>query len=50
MLIGYARVSIDDQHLDLQNDALTAAGCKRIYLSGVQCGFRPMIAIRWLLI
>lgn len=31
MLIGYARVSTDDQDLRLQRAALTEAGCRRIY-------------------
>ena len=29
--IGYARVSTDDQNLDLQRDALTRSGCATIY-------------------
>lgn len=43
MLIGYARVSTQDQNLDLQIEALTKAGCKKLFddkISG-RCKERP---------
>lgn len=30
-LLGYARISTSDQHLDLQRNALDAAGCYRVF-------------------
>ncbi|NER40074.1 MAG: recombinase family protein [Oscillatoria sp. SIO1A7] len=39
MLVGYARVSTEDQSLDLQLDELKVCGCERIYseqISGVK--------------
>jgi DNA invertase Pin-like site-specific DNA recombinase len=31
MLIDYTRVSTDDQHLNLQHEALQKAGCEKVY-------------------
>jgi DNA invertase Pin-like site-specific DNA recombinase len=38
MKIGYARVSTEEQNLDLQIDALTEAGCDRIITDQAQSG------------
>ncbi|MBA3468421.1 MAG: recombinase family protein [Herpetosiphonaceae bacterium] len=50
MLLGYARVSTDDQHLTLQHDALNQAGCDQLfddYGSGAtadRAGLRRLLA------
>jgi len=47
VLIGYARISTDDQNLALQHDALAAAGCEKVYedrISGAKAE-RPGLAL-----
>lgn len=42
--IGYARISTDDQNLDMQRDALARAGCAQVYeetASGKNAADRP---------
>ncbi len=38
MFVGYARVSLPEQHLALQPDALQRAGCERLYTDTVSGG------------
>jgi DNA invertase Pin-like site-specific DNA recombinase len=38
MLVGYGRVSTQDQNTELQEDALSAAGCERLFIEKISSG------------
>ncbi len=40
MFVGYARVSTQEQNVDLQEDALKQAGCEKIFTDTVSCSAR----------
>jgi DNA invertase Pin-like site-specific DNA recombinase len=46
MLVGYGRVSTADQNHQMQEDALRAAGCKKVFLETISSGRkdRPQLA------
>ena len=46
MLVGYGRVSTIDQNHELQQDALKAAGCEKVFLETISSGKkeRPQLA------
>src|SRR6201984_3578619 len=46
MLIGYARVSTVDQNLALQRDALTEAGCEKIFIEQMSGAVTDRPALR----
>jgi hypothetical protein len=41
MLVGYARVSTQDQTLDLQKDALEKAGCSKLFTDTASGAKKP---------
>ena len=49
MLVGYARVSSTSQSLDIQIEALTAAGCEKIFSEkqsvSTAVGFQASVAV-----
>ena len=46
MLIGYAHASTQDQNLDLQIEALTKAGCKKVFLIRVEVQLQKPLSRR----